>query len=211
MREKKLKHDDDSVKEVYFASGGNVGTVCRYQNAEKKLQHYSHIGKHVEKSKTVLLALQAASEKQQQVQGSPQPFPWFVQTPVADIEGVTVKELYEAADHGAITFDDEARLVCFITSALATYVAELENTSVKWLDPFMRLCLRHPYSKLGDYAEGALRLSLAEHFGGTAYGNGQDAHVKLAVSTRECHYHVDIAQGNHNNLCPVLGFFFAIA
>lgn len=208
LREKKMKHDDDSVNEVYFASGGNVGTVSLYQNPEKKLQYYSHIGKHVEKSKTVLLALHAASETQQQYQGSPQPFPWFVPTPVDCIVNVNDKELYEAADHGAITYDDEARLVRFITPALAAYVAELENTSVKWLDPFMRLCLRYPYSTLGEYAEGALRLSLAEHSNGIAYGNGQNAHIKLAVSSRERQSRVAIAQENVITFALSLPFSF---
>ena len=152
--------DSEVVSELFFLTAGNIGklrmAISNRGGLNKLL--YTMTGKFVAKYSSLLELLREASGRSQQEQGGDltKAFPWFVDTPVeylkeVDADGkVTDKILYEAADFGAIIFNDEQQLVRFATPALAGYVGDLSSTRIRLLDSSMRLCLGRPDSKLGD-------------------------------------------------------------
>ena len=92
--------------------------------------------------------------------------------------------LYAAADAGLLLFDDgEESKVCFALPLIAQFLLhELAKTPLPlWFTPHLRLCLRFPFSHLGDHAEQILRRCLAEREG---LDPGPDGILKLGMPTQ---------------------------
>ena len=154
---------NDDVDDVFFASGGNMGLVTLYRQTGDPLQLYSHMAERFATCEKVLRQLHAARERVQQERGGAPASQWPAFTPVASMAGVADSELYAAADHGAILFDDEAGSVCFMTPALAAYAAGEANKNPA------RLSL--PPSQIGARFDGALRLPRADRCDRAANGD----------------------------------------
>jgi hypothetical protein len=75
--------------------------------------------------------------------------------------------LYEAADAGAIRYDDETSSIGFASPLVAACIFQQRDVPdlPAWFDYQLRLTLRYPYSTLGVLAERAFRRVIADQNG----------------------------------------------
>ncbi|KAL1514937.1 hypothetical protein AB1Y20_004014 [Prymnesium parvum] len=128
----------DMANAAFVVSGGNVGSVIKFvEYGNEQTALYSDILRYTGPYGDLLNKVKRASEQAQNEKGvHPASYPWYVHVKAADLH-VDQKHLYDAADHGAITYNDADGLVRFMTPALADYVAHAK-TVPRWLDPCMR-------------------------------------------------------------------------
>lgn len=158
-----LTYYEADVKYIYFMTGGNIGATEDILSRKAALAY--HLIKH--RQQPISMAMAGALERSMQEKSVRDPtsevlMDWL---PVADLGdlGKDLKGLYQAADSGTLIYDDVRARVRFPSPVLAavalSWVLSIQVNS--WLTPYLRLCLAHPFSSLGDDAEEAVRQCLA--------------------------------------------------
>ncbi|KAL6053533.1 hypothetical protein QOT17_017915 [Balamuthia mandrillaris] len=162
---------DRQVKErqLFHLTGGNFGQLSAILENRSSRDHWATVQKHVTGPHAQLLrAMEMALNGNLEAGRSRQDDnPWdnMQWLPLSNLNSDTpfsLRQLYQASDDGAIQYDAFGEKVAFVSPLLASYLHEQRLRGLpEWLSPRLRLCLRLPFSKLGDQAEAALRHSLA--------------------------------------------------